>query len=87
MHPLMLMLLTFLAVALAILGVYSFMTDLFLRDRSRSSELRGRGVPHAAPGQGADVGGCSRTSGAQEALASGYPTTNHRGRGGGSRRL
>ena len=35
MNPLLLMLLTFAAVALAVLGVYSLLTDLLLRDRSR----------------------------------------------------
>jgi tight adherence protein B len=34
----MLMLMTFLAVALAILGVYSVLSDMFLRDRSRFSQ-------------------------------------------------
>jgi tight adherence protein B len=37
-NPLVLMLMTFLAVALGILGVYSILSDLFLRDRSRFSQ-------------------------------------------------
>jgi tight adherence protein B len=37
MSPALLLLLTFLAVALGIFGVYSFVSDLYLRDRSRIS--------------------------------------------------
>ena len=37
MSPLLLMVLTFVAVVLAVLGVYSVLADLFLRDRSRVS--------------------------------------------------
>jgi len=36
-NPLMLMLLTFLAVVLAVIGVYSILSDLYLRDRTRFS--------------------------------------------------
>ncbi len=37
MNPLLLTLVTFLAVVLAVMGVYSILSDLFLRDRSRFS--------------------------------------------------
>src|SRR6266436_5282867 len=38
MNPLLVMLLTFLAGTLAVLGVFSIVADLFLRDRSRISQ-------------------------------------------------
>jgi len=38
MNPLLVMLLVFLAVALAVFGAYSILSDLFLRDRSRVSQ-------------------------------------------------
>src|SRR5262245_5204439 len=52
MNPLLLMLLTFVAVVVAVLAVYSVLADLFLRDRSSFSkrvadEFRKRQRDHA----------------------------------------